>query len=52
MLNGLNAGDWVVKRGAEALEEGTPMNVPAEQVKALMAGEKKGERGTFAPGGS
>jgi membrane fusion protein, multidrug efflux system len=47
VLRGLEAGDWIVKRGAEALEEGTPMNVPKEQVKQMMAGGKKGPQGTF-----
>jgi multidrug efflux system membrane fusion protein len=47
VLNGLKAGDWVVKRGAEALEEGTPMAIPKEQLTTLLAGERKGSRGTF-----
>jgi len=47
VLSGLQPGDWIVKRGAEALEEGTPMAVPAEQIKQLMAGAKKGAQGTF-----
>ena len=47
VLSGLRHGDWIVKRGAEALEDGTPMSVPAEQLKQLMAGARKGEQGTF-----
>jgi len=50
VLKGLEPGDWVVKRGAEALEDGTPMAVPKEQLKELTAGRRKGERGTFTPG--
>lgn len=49
VLNGLKAGDWVVKRGAEALEEGTPMAIPKEQLAELMAGEKKGLGAAFFP---
>jgi multidrug efflux pump subunit AcrA (membrane-fusion protein) len=47
VLSGLRPGDWIVKRGAEALEDGTPMAIPAEQLKQLMAGTKKGPQGTF-----
>ena len=36
VLKGLQAGDWVVRKGAEALEENTPLAVPPEQAKALQ----------------
>jgi multidrug efflux system membrane fusion protein len=42
VLSGLHPGDWIVKRGAEALEEGTPMSVPREQIKQMMAGPRNG----------
>jgi multidrug efflux system membrane fusion protein len=32
---GLKAGQWIVKRGADALEDGTPLRVPDEQAKAI-----------------
>ena len=37
VLHGLSAGDWVVRRGAEALEDGTPINVTAEQMKGMTS---------------
>jgi multidrug efflux system membrane fusion protein len=32
---GLKPGDWIVRRGAEALEEGTPIDPPTEQMQEL-----------------
>jgi multidrug efflux system membrane fusion protein len=32
---GIQPGEWVVRRGAEALEDGTPIDPPAEQLKQL-----------------
>ena len=34
--SGLLAGQWIVRRGAESLEEGTPLRIPPEQEKALL----------------
>lgn len=34
---GLAPGQWVVQRGAEALDDGVPVNVPAEQMKQMEA---------------
>jgi multidrug efflux system membrane fusion protein len=36
VLSGLEAGRWVVSRGAEALEDGTPIEFPPEQMELLM----------------
>jgi RND family efflux transporter MFP subunit len=33
--NGIMPGEWVVHRGAEALEDGTPIQFPEAQLKAL-----------------
>ncbi|QEL13817.1 efflux RND transporter periplasmic adaptor subunit [Limnoglobus roseus] len=32
---GLSPGEWLVQRGAEALDDGVPVRVPDEQVKAM-----------------
>ena len=34
---GLSPGQWVVQRGAEALDDGVPVRVPDEQVKLMEA---------------
>jgi RND family efflux transporter MFP subunit len=36
VLSGLEAGRWVVSRGAEALEDGTPIEFPPEQMELLL----------------
>lgn len=36
VLSGLRAGDWIVHRGAEALEAGTPLALPKEQMAILI----------------
>jgi multidrug efflux system membrane fusion protein len=36
---GLTAGQWIVRAGAEALEDGTPLKFPADQQKLLEAGK-------------
>jgi RND family efflux transporter MFP subunit len=36
VLSGLEAGRWVVSRGAEALEDGTPIEFPPEQLEQLL----------------
>lgn len=38
VLKGVKAGEWIVRRGAEALEDGTPIAPPEEQIKKLQAG--------------
>jgi multidrug efflux system membrane fusion protein len=35
VLKGLRPGDWIVRRGAEALEENTPLAIPEKQVQAI-----------------
>jgi multidrug efflux system membrane fusion protein len=35
VLKGLRPGDWIVRKGAEALEENTPLAIPAEQLAQL-----------------
>jgi multidrug efflux system membrane fusion protein len=35
--DGLKPGEWVVRRGAEALEDGTPIDLPVEQTQQLQA---------------
>jgi multidrug efflux system membrane fusion protein len=37
VLKGLHPGDWIVKKGAETLEDGTPISIPPEQLRALSA---------------
>ncbi len=39
VLKGLDPGDWVVRKGAEALEENTPLDIPEEQL-AQMKGSR------------
>ena len=34
-LDGLTPGEWVVHRGAEALEDGTPIQLPERQLQAV-----------------
>jgi multidrug efflux system membrane fusion protein len=34
---GLRPGDWLVRRGSEALEDGTPLDPPPEQLRQLEA---------------
>jgi multidrug efflux system membrane fusion protein len=35
--SGLVPGEWIVQRGAEALDEGVPVRIPDEQLKRLEA---------------
>ena len=35
VLKGINPGDWIVRKGSEALEDGTPINVPEAEAKEL-----------------
>lgn len=35
VLKGLNAGDWIIRRGAESLEDGTPLAIPPKQLKLM-----------------
>lgn len=37
--SGLSPNQWIVRRGAEALEDGTPLRFPPEQQKLLDAGK-------------
>jgi membrane fusion protein, multidrug efflux system len=37
ILQGVSPGEWVVRRGAESLEDGTPINVPEAQLEQLKA---------------
>jgi hypothetical protein len=36
---GLSPGHWVVRRGAEALDDGTPIRFPDEQLRELLKGQ-------------
>jgi membrane fusion protein, multidrug efflux system len=36
--SGLRPGEWVVRRGADTLEEGTPLTIPPEQEKLILSG--------------
>ena len=36
VLEGAGEGDWIVRKGADALEEGTPVEVPKEMEKQLL----------------
>ncbi len=38
VLKGLRPGDIVVRKGAEALEENTPLAIPKEQLPLLASG--------------
>jgi RND family efflux transporter MFP subunit len=40
VLDGLEPGDWVVNKGAESLEAGTPLNIPEWQVRELKPARK------------
>ena len=35
VLEGIAPGEWIVRRGAEALEEGTPISIPPEQQQLM-----------------
>jgi multidrug efflux system membrane fusion protein len=35
--DGLKPGEWIVRRGAEALEDGTPIDPPVEQLQNLQS---------------
>ncbi len=37
---GLSPGEWVVRRGADTLEEGTPLQIPEEQLRQMMNDER------------
>jgi membrane fusion protein, multidrug efflux system len=37
VLKGVMAGEWIVRRGAEALEDGTPIAPPEEQLQRMQA---------------
>lgn len=37
VLQGVAPGEWLVRRGAEALEDGTPIHIPEAQVELLAA---------------
>jgi RND family efflux transporter MFP subunit len=45
VLKGLKAGDWVVRRGAEALEDNTPLAIPERQLPLLRPGPRSQESG-------
>jgi multidrug efflux system membrane fusion protein len=36
VLKGVRAGEWIVRRGAEALEDGTPIAPPEEQIRQMQ----------------
>src|SRR5262249_15263832 len=36
VLKGITAGEWIVRRGAEALEDGTPIAPPEKQLKQMQ----------------
>jgi hypothetical protein len=40
-MEGLKPGEWIVRRGADALEEGTPLDVSKEMESKLLEGIKK-----------
>jgi RND family efflux transporter MFP subunit len=35
---GLRGGQWIVRRGADALEDGSPLRIPEDQVRAMKRG--------------
>jgi multidrug efflux pump subunit AcrA (membrane-fusion protein) len=37
ILKGLKVGDWIVRKGAESLENGTPIAIPEAQLKELAS---------------
>ena len=41
VIGGLRADDWVVSKGAEALENDTPLAIPPHQANKLPAAEKR-----------
>jgi RND family efflux transporter MFP subunit len=40
VLDGLEPGTWVVSKGTEALEPGTPLNIPERQLRELKSARK------------
>ena len=36
---GVGVGQWIVRRGAEALEDGTPIRIPESQLERLEHGQ-------------
>jgi multidrug efflux system membrane fusion protein len=40
VLKGLHAGDWIVRKGAESLEDGTPLAVPDGQLPLISSGRR------------
>jgi multidrug efflux system membrane fusion protein len=36
VLEGLKPGDWVVRKGAEALEDNTPIAIPEDQLQQMQ----------------
>ena len=36
VLEGAGEGDWIVRKGADALEEGTPVDVPKAMEEELL----------------
>jgi hypothetical protein len=37
VLQGLAPGEWIVRKGAEALENATPIQFPEEQENQILA---------------
>jgi RND family efflux transporter MFP subunit len=40
VLDGLEPGTWVVSKGTEALEPGTPLNIPERQLRELQSAHR------------
>jgi RND family efflux transporter MFP subunit len=36
ILKGLSPGDWIIRKGAESLEDNTPINIPEAQERMLL----------------
>jgi membrane fusion protein, multidrug efflux system len=37
VLEGISPGEWLVRKGAESLEDGTPINLPENQIQQLKS---------------
>lgn len=48
VLKGIAPGEWIVQRGAEALEDNTPLRIPEDQAEAILR-SRTGPQGASSP---
>ena len=49
VLEGVREKDWIVRRGADALEDGTPLDITPEMEKALLKSVEAAKAGSGGP---